>query len=264
MYPVTPSARRGSRWRPGVVSRLPDIPPGRDEGVMIKQYAARRAGAWRPSRPASAATAGGISTNHDDGQRQSTVPQIRAGRASRIFQSAAGVDLSAAEPGLMYGWPALHGEMHYMAAHGSARARPAELVLGIGERITARMDYLPRVSRRRAGRPEFDRPTRPRGGHCLRLRPSATTTRRCACACKSSASASGMPWARSATAFTDSAPVLRQSWRRQRSGLARQAHVEAEPRGGLDVFPGREIYLTWRLCSRSPSPPTGAARPAWT
>ncbi|WP_088956294.1 tRNA epoxyqueuosine(34) reductase QueG [Variovorax sp. HW608] len=57
----------------------------------------------------------------------------------------AGVDLSSAEPGLRQ-WLAegFHGEMHYMAAHGMRRARPAELVPGTVSVITARMDYLPR------------------------------------------------------------------------------------------------------------------------
>src|SRR5215470_18410960 len=36
-----------------------------------------------------------------------------------------------------------HGEMHYMARHGSRRARPAELVPGTLRVITARIDYLP-------------------------------------------------------------------------------------------------------------------------
>lgn len=56
----------------------------------------------------------------------------------------ADVDLSSAEPGLL-AWLAqgFHGEMHYMAAHGLKRARPAELVPGTVRVITARMDYLP-------------------------------------------------------------------------------------------------------------------------
>ena len=56
-----------------------------------------------------------------------------------------GVDLSAAEPGLL-SWLAngFHGEMAYMAAHGLKRARPAELVPGTLSVLTARMDYLPR------------------------------------------------------------------------------------------------------------------------
>ena len=36
-----------------------------------------------------------------------------------------------------------HGSMHYMASHGTKRARPAELVPGTVSVITARMDYLP-------------------------------------------------------------------------------------------------------------------------
>lgn len=56
----------------------------------------------------------------------------------------AGVDLSAAEPGLL-SWLAngFHGDMAYMAAHGLKRARPAELVPGTVSVLTARMDYLP-------------------------------------------------------------------------------------------------------------------------
>jgi epoxyqueuosine reductase len=63
----------------------------------------------------------------------------------------AGVDLSAAEPGLA-AWLAqgFHGDMHYMASHGLKRARPAELVPGTVSVITARMDYLPRHTGERA------------------------------------------------------------------------------------------------------------------
>ena len=57
----------------------------------------------------------------------------------------AGVDLSAAEPGLRAWLEAgFHGSMDYMARHGMKRARPAELVPGTASVITARMDYLPR------------------------------------------------------------------------------------------------------------------------
>lgn len=54
----------------------------------------------------------------------------------------AGVDLGAAEAGLL-DWLAAgcHGEMDYMAAHGTKRARPAELVPGTRCVITARMNY---------------------------------------------------------------------------------------------------------------------------
>jgi len=55
----------------------------------------------------------------------------------------ADADLSSAEPRLLEwlakGW---HGEMEYMAARGSLRARPAELRPGTLRVISCRMDYL--------------------------------------------------------------------------------------------------------------------------
>ena len=55
-----------------------------------------------------------------------------------------GIDLTTAEPGLQAWLDAgFHGAMHYMAAHGLKRARPADLVPGTVSVITARMDYLP-------------------------------------------------------------------------------------------------------------------------
>jgi epoxyqueuosine reductase len=58
--------------------------------------------------------------------------------------AVADVDLSSAEPGLQAWLDAgHHGRMHYMAAHGLKRARPAELVPGTLRVVTARMDYLP-------------------------------------------------------------------------------------------------------------------------
>ncbi|MFT5934400.1 MAG: epoxyqueuosine reductase [Hydrogenophaga sp.] len=75
------------------------------------------------------------------------VSQIQAWGKELAFSQigVAGVDLSTAEPGLQawlsQGW---HGGMAYMARHGMARARPAELVPGTVSVITARMDYLPR------------------------------------------------------------------------------------------------------------------------
>ena len=54
------------------------------------------------------------------------------------------LNLSDAEAGLQ-SWLArgFHGSMHYMAAHGSKRSRPAELRQGTVRVITARMNYLP-------------------------------------------------------------------------------------------------------------------------
>ncbi len=73
-----------------------------------------------------------------------------------------GVDLAQAEPGLQ-AWLAagFHGSMHYMAAHGMKRARPAELVPGTVSVITARMDYLPRTAPDGWQRIEFERLQRP-------------------------------------------------------------------------------------------------------
>lgn len=53
-------------------------------------------------------------------------------------------DLSQQEPQFL-AWLAagFHGEMDYMAAHGSKRTRPAELVPGTLRVLSARMDYLP-------------------------------------------------------------------------------------------------------------------------
>jgi epoxyqueuosine reductase len=53
-------------------------------------------------------------------------------------------DLGAAEPGL-HDWleQGCHGDMHFMAAHGPRRTRPAELVPGTRRVISVRMNYLP-------------------------------------------------------------------------------------------------------------------------
>ncbi|NWG86511.1 MAG: tRNA epoxyqueuosine(34) reductase QueG [Hydrogenophilaceae bacterium] len=56
----------------------------------------------------------------------------------------AGIEQDAAEARLL-DWLArgYHGEMDYMARHGTKRARPAELIPGTRSVITARLDYLP-------------------------------------------------------------------------------------------------------------------------
>jgi epoxyqueuosine reductase len=60
----------------------------------------------------------------------------------------AGIELGAAETGLL-DWLAAgcHGEMDYMASHGTKRSRPAELVTGTRAVIVCRMDYLPAAHR---------------------------------------------------------------------------------------------------------------------
>jgi epoxyqueuosine reductase len=59
----------------------------------------------------------------------------------------ADIDLASAE-GRFVAWldNGFHGAMDYMAAHGSKRTRPAELVPGTVRVVTARLDYLPRTT----------------------------------------------------------------------------------------------------------------------
>jgi epoxyqueuosine reductase len=72
--------------------------------------------------------------------------QIRTWAHELGFQAVgiSDTDLSAAERGLLE-WLALgfHGELDYMANHGTRRSRPAELVAGTMRVISARMNYLP-------------------------------------------------------------------------------------------------------------------------
>lgn len=74
------------------------------------------------------------------------VASIRAWGAELGFDAVriADVDLGHAEAGLL-AWLAAghHGDMDYMANHGTRRARPAELVPGTVRAIVARMPYLP-------------------------------------------------------------------------------------------------------------------------
>ena len=68
-----------------------------------------------------------------------------AGRGLGFSQiGVAGIDLAAVEPAFA-AWldNGFHGEMDYLAAHGSKRSRPAELLPGTVSVITARLDYLP-------------------------------------------------------------------------------------------------------------------------
>ena len=76
--------------------------------------------------------------------------QIRAWADELGFQAVgiSDTDLSAAETGLLE-WLALglHGEMDYMANHGTKRSRPAELLPGTLRVISLRMNYLPPQAR---------------------------------------------------------------------------------------------------------------------
>ncbi|MBT9455084.1 MAG: tRNA epoxyqueuosine(34) reductase QueG [Burkholderiaceae bacterium] len=77
---------------------------------------------------------------------QALLEQLRGWARELGFSQigVADINLSDAEPGLA-AWLAagFHGSMHYMAAHGMKRARPAELVPGTLRVLSLRMDYLP-------------------------------------------------------------------------------------------------------------------------
>jgi epoxyqueuosine reductase len=89
----------------------------------------------------------------NDARKQARVPaaarlvaDIRSWGGALGFDAIgiAGVDLGDAEPGLLAWLDAgFHGEMAYMARHGLARARPADVVPGTLSVVTARMNYLP-------------------------------------------------------------------------------------------------------------------------
>ncbi len=74
------------------------------------------------------------------------VAQIRDWGAELGFSQlgVSSIDLTAAEQGLQQ-WLAkgYHGEMEYMARHGTKRSRPTELEPGTLSVISARMEYLP-------------------------------------------------------------------------------------------------------------------------
>ena len=95
---------------------------------------------------AGAGAGAGVGIGADPAWADRQVEKLRAWGKELGFSQIgiAGVDLHEAEPGLLAWLQAgFHGDMHYMAAHGLKRARPAELVPGTLSVITVRMDYLP-------------------------------------------------------------------------------------------------------------------------
>jgi epoxyqueuosine reductase len=166
----------------------------------------------------------------------------------------AGVDLSSAEEGLMR-WLAagFHGEMHYMAAHGTRRARPAELVPGTVSVITARMDYLPRSTPDDWQAVEFDRLRRPAEGIVsvyARGRDYHKVMRsRLAKLAERIADEVG-PFGH--RAFTDSAPVL-EAELASRSGQGwRGKHTLVLDREAGSMFFLGEIYVDMALPTSAP------------
>ena len=180
----------------------------------------------------------------------------------------AGIDLAEAEAGLA-AWLAagFHGEMDYMGRHGTARARPAELVPGTVSVITARMNYLaadPQIAARRLSEPGaavISMYAHGRDYHkVLRARLQAFAT-----AIESEVGAHGY------RVFTDSAPVMEVALAEQ-SGIGwRGKHTLLLSREAGSFFFLGEIYTSLALppdatvedhcgscCACSAACPTGA------
>ena len=146
-----------------------------------------------------------------------------------------------------------HGEMHYMAAHGTRRARPAELVPGTVSVITARMDYLPRSTPGDWQAVEFDRLRRPAEGIVsvyARGRDYHKVMRsRLAKLAERIADEVG-PFGH--RAFTDSAPVL-EAELASRSGQGwRGKHTLVLDRDAGSMFFLGEIYVDMALPQSAP------------
>ena len=177
----------------------------------------------------------------------------------------AGVDLSSAEAGLS-AWLAagFHGDMHYMAAHGMKRARPAELMPGTVSVITARMDYLPGLPSPHADMPDsadwqaselarLDRPSEAVVSVYARGRDyhKVMRSRLQKLAERIAAAVEGMGH----HAFTDSAPVL-EAELAARSGQGwRGKHTLLLNRDGGSMFFLGEIYVDLALPPSEPVAP---------
>jgi epoxyqueuosine reductase len=166
----------------------------------------------------------------------------------------AGVDLSAAEPGLQAWLDAgFHGSMHYMAAYGMKRARPTELVPGTASVITARVDYLPAAHGSGWQAVEFERLDRPGEGIVsvyARGRDYHKVLRRRLQKLADRIATAVGPFGH--RVFTDSAPVLEVELA-ARSGIGwRGKHTLALSREAGSMFFLGEIFVDFAL------PPTQA------
>jgi epoxyqueuosine reductase len=175
--------------------------------------------------------------------------QIRLWAGELGFQQLgiSDIDLSDHE-GHLERWLAAghHGEMTYMARHGSVRSRPAELLPGTRRVLSLRMDYLPADTRplaqlRRPERAYISRYTLGRDYHKLIRGRLSKLARRI------EASAGG-----NYRAFVDSAPVLERALA-ERAGLGWIAKntMLINERAGSWFFLG-EIYTDLPL---PPDPP---------
>jgi epoxyqueuosine reductase len=166
----------------------------------------------------------------------------------------AGVDLSAAEPGLLAWLDAgFHGSMAYMAQHGLKRARPAELVPGTVSVITARMDYLPRQAPadwQAVGWADLRQPQRAVVSQYARGRDYHKVLRQRLQKLADRLVAEVGPLGH--RVFTDSAPVLEAELAR-RSGLGwRGKHTLVLHREAGSLFFLGEIYVDLALPPTSP------------
>ena len=149
--------------------------------------------------------------------------------------------------------------MHYMAAHGLKRARPAELIPGTVSVITARMDYLPAATATGDGRwqaVEFSRLQRPREAIVsvyARGRDYHKVMR--ARLQKLSQRIAGQVEQLGARVFTDSAPVL-EAELAARSGQGwRGKHTLLLNREAGSMFFLGEIYVDMALPPSAPVTP---------
>ena len=146
--------------------------------------------------------------------------------------------------------------MHYMAAHGLKRARPAELIPGTVSVITARMDYLPASTPADWQALEFSRLQRP--GEAIvsvyargRDYHKVMRSRLQKLGCRIAAQVEKLGH----RAFTDSAPVL-EAELAARSGQGwRGKHTLVLNREAGSMFFLGEIYVDLAL---PPSPPVSA------
>jgi epoxyqueuosine reductase len=190
---------------------------------------------------------------------QQLVSRIRTWAGEEGFSQigVAGVDLSAAESGLLAWLDAgFHGSMHYMQAHGTRRARPAELVPGTVSVLTVRMDYLPANTPSDWQAVEFSRLDRPQEGivslYARGRDYHKVVRKRLQRLAERIAEEVGPIGHR---AFTDSAPVL-EAELAARSGQGwRGKHTLVLNREGGSMFFLGEIYLDIAL---PPSDPVSA------
>ena len=181
------------------------------------------------------------------------------GRALGFSQiGVAGIDLAEAEPRFAAEWldNGFHGDMDYLARHGSKRSRPAELVAGTASVVTARLDYLPRTSAPGWQAVEWQRleaPERAAISLYARGRDYHKVLRQRLALLAEALAASIGPFGH--RVFTDSAPVLEVELA-ARSGIGwRGKHTLLLDRGAGSMFFLGEIFVDVALAPTLPVEP---------